>query len=90
MERELCHEASSNAKNLAEQKKWDSVKLFLYVLPFILLVLVFSYYPLYGWVYAFFDYKPPRPFSWDDFVGLKWFASLVNRTSRFSRLARCF
>ena len=29
--------------------------MFLYVLPFIVLVLIFAYYPLYGWVYAFFE-----------------------------------
>ena len=28
---------------------------FLYILPFLILVAVFSYYPLYGWVYAFFE-----------------------------------
>ena len=38
----------------------------LYILPFLILVLVFSYYPLYGWVYAFFDYKPPASLSWDE------------------------
>ena len=41
------------------KKKWRSFREFLYILPFILIVLIFSYYPLYGWVYAFFDYKPP-------------------------------
>jgi putative aldouronate transport system permease protein len=40
------------------------------------LVIVFNYYPLYGWIYSFFDYKPPLPFSWDSFVGLKWFQML--------------
>ena len=64
-------------KFFQNKKKWNSFKMFLYVLPFIALVLVFSYYPLYGWVYAFFDYKPPKPFSIHDFVGLKWFKSLV-------------
>lgn len=61
-----------------DKKKWNSFKEFLYILPFILLVLVFSYYPLYGWIYAFFDYKPPFPLSWDRFVGLKWFKSMVD------------
>lgn len=41
-------------KFFQNKKKWNSFKMFLYVLPFIALVLVFSYYPLYGWVYAFF------------------------------------
>lgn len=51
---------------------------FLYILPFLLLVLVFSYYPLYGWFYAFFDYKPPFPLSKDTFVGFKWFTYMVD------------
>ena len=54
---------------------------FLYITPFLLLVLVFSYYPLYGWIYSFFDYQPPLPFSWDSFVGLKWFKVLFNSKS---------
>ena len=68
------------------KKKWDSFKLFLYILPFLILVLIFSYYPLYGWIYAFFDYKPPKPFSWDDFVALKWFYSLVETDVKINQL----
>lgn len=60
--------------------------MFLYVLPFIVLVLIFAYYPLYGWVYAFFDYKPPKPFSIHDFVGLKWFKSLVENPIKINQL----
>lgn len=70
------------------KKKWESFKLFLLILPFILLVLVFSYYPLYGWIYAFFDYKPPKPFSWDDFVGLKWFYSLVETDVKIAQIVQ--
>lgn len=73
--------------NLYEnKKKWNSFKMFLYVLPFIILVLVFAYYPLYGWVYAFFDYKPPKPFSIQDFVGLKWFKSMVDSPVKVNQL----
>ncbi|MGB8452528.1 MAG: ABC transporter permease subunit [Anaerocolumna sp.] len=59
------------------KKKLRSYKEFLYILPFIVLIAVFAYYPLYGWVYAFFDYRPPQPMTMDNFVGLKWFKSLV-------------
>lgn len=59
------------------KKKWRSYQEFLYILPFIIIVLIFSYYPLYGWVYAFFDYKPPKALSKEMFVGLKWFKSIV-------------
>ena len=60
------------------RKKLRGYREFLYVLPFIILVLIFSYYPLYGWVYAFYDYKPPAPLSKDLFVGFKWFHYMVD------------
>lgn len=59
---------------------------FLMILPFLILVFIFSYYPLYGWVYAFFDYKPPFPLSWDRFVGLKWFQSMVENEVKVKKL----
>ena len=46
----------------------DKYKLFLMALPFLLLVLVFSYGPLFGWSYAFFDYRPGIPLSQENFV----------------------
>lgn len=48
-------------------------KLFLIMLPFLLLVFVFSYLPLYGWRYALFDYRAGQTLSFDKFVGWKWF-----------------
>lgn len=69
-----------------DKKKWYSMKLFLMILPFLVLVLLFSYYPLYGWVYAFYDYRPPRPFSDAEFVGLKWFKSLVDHPTKIAQL----
>lgn len=55
----------------------NSIRKFLYILPFMILLGIFAYYPLYGWVYAFFDYTPPIPLSQSPFVGLKWFHTLV-------------
>lgn len=52
-------------------------KLFLMFLPFLALVAVFSYLPLWGWRYAFFDYKVGDSLSMDKFVGFKWFKELV-------------
>ena len=60
------------------KKKLRGYREFLYVLPFIVLVLIFAYYPLYGWVYAFYDYKPPAPLSKDLFVGFKWFHYMID------------
>ena len=64
-------------RSFQNKKKLRSYKEFLYILPFIVLTAVFAYYPLYGWTYAFFDYRPPRPMTMDDFVGIKWLKSLV-------------
>lgn len=61
---------------------------FLYILPFLILVAIFSYYPLYGWVYAFFDYKPPFPLSMDQFVGLKWFKSMVDNPVKLMQILK--
>ena len=70
----------------SNKRKVRGFKEFLYILPFLILVLIFSYYPLYGWVYAFFDYKPPFPLSADTFVGLKWFKSMVENEVKLKQL----
>ena len=70
------------------KKKIYSLKLFLLVLPFILLVLAFSYYPLYGWMYAFYDYKPPKTLANCPFVGFKWFASLVSSETKIQQIVQ--
>lgn len=73
-------------KVVINKRKARGYKEFLYILPFLILVAIFSYYPLYGWVYAFFDYKPPFPLSWDRFVGLKWFKSMVDNSVKVKQL----
>lgn len=67
------------AKSQKEEKfeMESKFKLFLMFLPFIALVAVFSYLPLWGWRYAFFDYKVGDTLSMDKFVGFKWFKELV-------------
>ncbi len=64
-------------KAFHNKRKLRSYREFLYILPFVVLIAVFAYYPLYGWIYAFFDYRPPKPLSMECFVGVKWFKSLV-------------
>lgn len=71
-----------------------SFKKMLMIMPFMLLVAVFCYYPLYGWLYAFFDFRPPRALSDCEFVGLKWFTYLfdteVKRAQIFQVLKNTF
>ncbi|WP_066712151.1 ABC transporter permease [Clostridium sp. Marseille-P299] len=62
----------------AHKKKGIPLKyrLFLLAVPFLILIFIFSYLPLYGWRYAFYDYKPPLKLSQCEFVGFKWFTLL--------------
>ncbi|MGI6174047.1 MAG: ABC transporter permease [Christensenellales bacterium] len=48
------------------------------ILPLLLVVFLFSYVPLYGWIYAFFNYKPGKRLFSCEFVGWKWFTLLVS------------
>lgn len=52
-------------------------------LPFAVLAFAFSYLPLYGWRYAFYDYTAGGTLSSENFVGFKWFTTLIaNETTR--------
>lgn len=51
-------------------------KLFLLFLPFAVLAFIFSYLPLYGWRYAFFNYQSGDVLSKDNFAGFFWFQEL--------------
>lgn len=57
-------------KRLAREKE-----LWFWTLLFIVWWAIFFLMPIYGIGYAFFDYKPGRTLTMDDFVGLKHFAS---------------
>lgn len=61
-------------------------KLFLLILPFLILTFVFSYFPLYGWIYAFFQYKPPLRLSQCEYVGLMWFEMLFKNSGQISQI----
>lgn len=56
-------------------------QLFLMMLPVIALAFVFSYLPLYGWRYAFFEYKASETLTADKFVGFDWFTKLFNNAA---------
>lgn len=53
-----------------------SHKLFLMFMPILALAFVFSYLPLWGWRYAFFDYKAGGELTMENLVGFKWFTYL--------------
>ena len=67
-------------KKQKSEKKFEmetKYTLFLMLMPFLALVAVFSYLPLWGWRYAFFDYKAGDSLSMANFVGFKWFTELL-------------
>lgn len=66
----------SKSKVEAKFEMQTQFKLFLMLMPFLALVGVFSYLPLLGWRYAFFDYKVGDTLSMDKFTGFKWFTEL--------------
>ena len=75
-------------KSVSAVKKKSNMKLFLYVLPGILLVFTFTYLPLWGWSYAFFQYKPGRDLADCAFVGWKNFQDLFGNAVMRNNLFR--
>ena len=73
--------AKRKDRNAAEGKK-----LFLLILPFLILTFMFSYFPLHGWIYAFYDYRAPLKLSQCQFVGLKWFKTLFSNSTQVAQL----
>lgn len=54
----------------------EKYRLFLMMLPVILLAFIFSYLPIWGWRFAFFDYTPGGSIGPDNYVGFRWFSFL--------------
>ena len=71
----------SKLKGKLTAKKIYKLKLFFILLPFLLVVIAFSYVPLLGWMIAFVDYLPGVPFHKQEFIGLQSF-KLVFAASR--------
>lgn len=62
--------------------------MFLCVLPFLCLVFLFAYFPLHGWIYSLFDYKPALGLSGSEFVGLKWFRMLISSETQVAQIVQ--
>ena len=58
--------------------------LFVFLLPSLILTFLFSYLPLWGWRYAFFDYTSGGELNASNFVGFKWFVELFSDPSTVS------
>ncbi len=64
----------------AKRIKKRDINLIIWCLPFIALVIAFSYVPLFGWLYAFFDYQIGIPLFKNQFEGFKNFIEIFNST----------
>ena len=73
-------------KKASKRAAAEGKKLFLLILPFLILTFMFSYFPLHGWIYAFFDYRAPLKLSQCEFVGLKWFKTLFSNKTQVAQL----
>jgi len=69
-------------------RKKQNCRLFLYVLPGILLVFIFCYLPLWGWSFAFFQYKPGKTLLDCNFVGMANFRELFGNVIMRKNLFR--
>ncbi len=76
----------TNFADLQELPK--KYKLFLMMLPFLLAVFLFAYLPLYGWSYAFYNYKFGLPMDQQEFVGLKWFTEMFSNPANRDNIVR--
>jgi putative aldouronate transport system permease protein len=65
-----------------------SMKLFMMLVPFLLLIFLFNYLPLWGWRFAFFEYKPGDTLTMDKFVGFRWFTYLFKNEATVRDIVR--
>mgnify|MGYP001030344992 CR=1 FL=1 len=67
---------------LRMRKYWQ---IYLLIIPALLVLIYFKYYPMYGVQIAFRDYKIVKGITGSKWVGLKWFRKLFN-TPKFSQV----
>lgn len=73
---------------MQRKKNKKSYKLFFLALPFLIFVMAFTYVPLFGWIYSFFDYKTGQPLGNMEFIGLENFAKMFKNWQELSRVLR--
>ncbi len=62
--------------------------LLLMAAPAVLAYLLFSYFPLFGWIMAFIDYRPGRSLFGSEFVGLKNFITFFKDSQNALNVVR--
>jgi len=69
-------------------KKDQGFRYFLLISPFLVLVFLFAYFPLHGWIYSFYDFRPALGLSGSNFVGFQWFEFLFGSQAMRNELRR--
>lgn len=82
---ELNKQLSDRAK---QKKNKNELIMFLCIVPFLILVFLFSYFPLHGWIYSLYDYKPALGLEGSEFVGLRWFKLLVSSSTQIDQIVQ--
>ena len=80
----------SKTKVLTMTKPKKDYKLLYYALPFMIIVLLFNYVPIFGWIYAFFDYVPGVKLNDSEFVGLEYFKLIFTDANVWRSLTNTF
>lgn len=62
----------------------ESNYLLLLSVPFVIFIFIFSYVPLAGWIYAFYDFTPGLPLFDSPYVGFKYITTLFSEWSTVS------
>jgi putative aldouronate transport system permease protein len=75
--KEVVNTSLLNPEKTFWQKLLQQKQLFWMSVPLVLYIVLFKFYPLWGWTMAFQDYKPSLSFSEEPWVGLKWFGVLI-------------
>jgi putative aldouronate transport system permease protein len=65
-----------------------SKELFLLLVPFLLLVSLFCYLPLWGWRYAFYYHLPGEALTAEKFAGFYWFTFLFQNEATVKDILR--
>jgi len=76
----------NHKKTKMTKKKRQGLFLFLMAFPFLALSLAFTYFPLHGWIYAFYDFRPGFTLAQSEFVGFHWFRVLLSNPIRVQQI----
>lgn len=74
--------------SLGKIERKAGIKLFITTIPFLAYIFLFSYFPLYGWSYALYDYHAGLKLSQCTYVGLKFFTDLFDDPATVSAVLR--